>query len=44
MGAYGSNAIMETWSCEEVSLSSIEQNKDRILDRIEENFVTKIWS
>ncbi len=44
MGAYGSNAIMVTWSYDEVPLSSIDQNKDKILDRIEENFVTKIWS
>ncbi len=44
MGAYGSNAIMETWLYHEVPLASVNLNENKILDKIEENFVNKIWS
>lgn len=41
MGVYGSNAIMDTYTWYEVTESEVEPNK--VLTRIEENFVNKIW-
>lgn len=41
MGAYGSNAITTTWSISSCDLKSIDENK--IITKIEEDFVEKIW-
>lgn len=41
MGVYGSNAIMDSYTWCEVTESEVEPNK--VLARIEENFVNKIW-
>jgi hypothetical protein len=42
MGAYGSNAITDSWDIKEASEDDLR--KYDILYRIEENFVTKIWN
>lgn len=41
MGVYGSNAIMDSYIWYEVTESEVESNK--VLTKIEENFVNKIW-
>lgn len=41
MGVYGSNAIMDSYTWYEVTESDVKS--DKVLARIEENFVNKIW-
>lgn len=41
MGAYGSNAIIGNWKVTQCDIDSIES--DKIVDKIEENFIKKIW-
>lgn len=41
MGVYGSNAIMDSYTWYEVTKSEVES--DKVLARIEEDFVNKIW-
>lgn len=42
MGVYGSNAITKEWSICHCPLNKVED--DKILDKIEEQFVNKLWS
>lgn len=42
MGVYGSNAITSCWYIKEAS--SFELEAHDVIHRIEENFVSKIWS
>lgn len=42
MGAYGSNAVAYKWLIESCELQDVEE--DKILAKLEEKFVDKIWS
>lgn len=41
MGVFGSNAIIEKWQFKKVDLHVVSDGE--VIDRIEENFVSKLW-